>query len=155
MRDRSKWRMLAVAGLLTLTAAAPVAGQGYRTDAMVPSNGNECRGVPDCSSRIMPTLAVPARGQASARFACPQSHPYIWAWDVMLHEHVGATVVTGDPTSVTIEGSNRAHVDGQLVVSLGCSTRPHDGPSVLTSRHVAPTGWLPGMRRPNAIFPSP
>jgi hypothetical protein len=43
---RAGWELLVVGGAL-LTSAAPVAAQGYSTEALVNSNNNECRGIPE------------------------------------------------------------------------------------------------------------
>jgi hypothetical protein len=152
---RSVWELLAVVGVLALTSAAPVAAQGYSTAALVNSNNNECREVPDCRSSIMPAVAVPARGSISSRFVCPESHPNLWTWDVRLHEHVGVTLAKIDRTSAIIEGTNHSDAEGHLIVYLGCSTIPSTGDAVLVLRRVAPTGWVgPDARRPNASYPS-
>ena len=138
---RSMWELLAVVGLLALTSPAPVAAQGYDTDRLVSSNSNECRGVPDCRSVAMPTVTIPARGTLTSRFECPQDHPYLRAWDVGLHEHIGVGLAKIDYTSATIEGTNHADVAGQYVAYLGCSSSKSDGSSVLVQRRLAPTGW--------------
>jgi len=138
---RSVCELLAVVGVLALTSAAPVGAQGYDTDRLVTSNSNECRRVPDCRSVAMPSVAIPPRGTLTSRFECPQDHPYLWAWDVGFHEHIGVALAKIDYTSATIEGTNHADVVGQYAVNLGCSSSKSDGSSVLVMRRAAPTGW--------------
>lgn len=148
---RAGWEHLVLAGVLTLVTAAPSAAQGYSTTLFVPSKQNECVGVPDCLSDVEPAVSVPARGRAPARFACPQSHPHLWAWDVGQHEHISVKLTAVDRSSATIEGTNLAEVEGHFIVHLGCSTAPYAGSAFLKSRHLAPTGWLGSRsRRPDA-----
>jgi hypothetical protein len=141
------WRHLLLGGLLTLATATPGAAQVYRTTAFLPSIHNECVGAPDCISDVKPAIGVPARGRVAARFTCPESHGHLWGWDVGQHEHIGVKLVAVDRTSATVEATSAADADGHFVVTLGCSTAPYAGFSFLTSRHLAPTGWLPpGLR---------
>jgi len=148
---RAGLEYVVLAGVLTLATAAPSAAQGYRTTSFVPSKQNDCVGVPDCLSDVEPAVAVPARGRTAARFACPESHPHLWGWDVGQHEHVSVKLAAVDRNSATIEGTNLADVEGHFVVSLGCSTTPYAGSALLKSRHLAPTGWMgPRPRRPDA-----
>src|SRR5262245_65252542 len=92
-------KLLAVAGVLALAAAAPAAAQPYNTSALVDSNNNECRQVPDCRSTTMPTVAIPPRGSVTSRFVCPADYPNLWQWDVRRHEHGGVSLVKSDRTS--------------------------------------------------------
>lgn len=139
---RSLWALLVVGGVLVLASAGSVAAQGYSTERLLPSNNNECGGIPGCSSQAMPAVSVPARGRLSTRFVCPDHHPHLWAWDVGLHEHIGVELIKSDRTSATIEGTNHADVEGRFVIYLGCSTSPYDGDSVFVGRRAAPTGWV-------------
>ena len=44
---------------------------GYVTGVVVPSDANECAGVPNCLSATLPATTVPGKGRAQKRFACP------------------------------------------------------------------------------------
>ena len=146
-RRRSRrlgWARLGLVSLLTLASAPPGAAQaagGYNTSAFVPSDRNECKGVPNCVTDVKPAVQVPARGRVPARFTCPEDRPNLWRWDVAQHEHIAVRLVAIDRTSATVEGSALANAAGSFIVSLGCSTSPYAGAPVLKSRHLAPTGW--------------
>jgi hypothetical protein len=119
---------------------------GYRTDTVVPSNHKECVGVPGCVSTSEAGVVVPARGRKSGRFACPASHPNLWAWDAAQHEHIMVQVVALDRATATIEGVNATNVAGQYMVSLGCSTEPYKGTGFQKSRQLAPTATMVAER---------
>ena len=120
---------------------------GYRTGTIVESNKNECAGVPACLSTTSPGVTVPARGRKAERFACPTSHPNLWAWDAAQHEHVLVQLVAVDQWTATIEGVNAADMAGGYVISLGCSTAPYAGSGIQKSRQLAPTALLPARRQ--------
>jgi hypothetical protein len=133
----------------TLAASAGVHAKkltdehGYRTDgSRVPSDQNECAGVPSCFSATLPATSVPAKGRAEATFACPPSHPNLWNWDAAQHEYITVRLVDADVLTVTVEGINAASIPGDFVVSLGCSTEPYAGNGFNVSRHLAPTSRL-------------
>jgi hypothetical protein len=109
----------------------------------------------------MPAVAVAGSASTAERFACPDSHPNLWNWDVAQSEHIQVRMVGVDAFSATIEGVNATNVAGVYVVSLGCSTEPYNGTGVLNSRHLAPSANLQGRRpatpvaRPNVGDPEP
>jgi len=143
-------RMLAIFAGAALVAAAPIGHakppipdpHGYRTGTLVPSDANECAGVPNCISATLPATAVPARGRAEMRFACPVDHPNLWGWDAAQHEHIFVQMVDVDRWTVTIEGVNSSATPGDFVVSLGCSDQPYAGTGIQKSRQLAPTAQL-------------
>ncbi len=132
--------MLVVAAIIGDAHASDV--HGYRTDTIVASNQNECAGVPACTSATAAGVIVPARGRKSERFACPASHPNLWAWDAAQHEHIMVQLVAVDQWTATIEGVNATSVAGQFMVSLGCSTEPYSGSGIQKSRQLAPTAQM-------------
>ena len=148
----SMQRAFAARLVFTLAAAAIVADaragdlHGYRTDVLVASGKNECAGVPSCLSSTMTSVVVPARKSASERFACPDSHPNLWAWDSAQHEHVMVRLVAIDRRTATIEGVNATATAGQFMVSLGCSTEPYAGTALQQSRQLAPTEFMQPRR---------
>ena len=118
----------------------------YRTSTMVASDANECAGVPACLSTTSPGVTVPARGRKAERFACPTSHPNLWAWDVAQHEQILVQLIAVDQFTATIEGVNAAGVAGEFAVSLGCSAAPYTGSGFQKSRQLAPTARLPARK---------
>jgi hypothetical protein len=138
----------------TFGAAADGDDHGYRTDRLVPSNHNECAGVPDCFPTTLPAVHVEAKGRTSERFACPSDHPNVWAWDAAQHEQIRVQLISTDRSSVTIEGVNAADTPGDFIVSLGCSIAPYTGSGMQQSRLLAPTALLP-LRRPPPPFVPP
>ncbi len=135
---------LAVTGIVGDVYARDL--HSYRTDTIVDSNHNECAGVPACLSTTAAGVTVPSRGRKSARFACPTSHPNLWAWDAAQHEHIMVQLVAVDQWTATIEGVNATNVEGEFFVSLGCSTEPYKGTGIQKSRQLAPTALLPARR---------
>jgi hypothetical protein len=143
-------RVIAISIGLALAMAAAIGNakqlgddHGYRTDgSLVPSDQNECAGVPSCLSAILPAKTVPARGRTQMRFACPPSHPNLWGWDSAQHEYIFVTLIDVDQWTVTVEGVNAASTPGDFVVSLGCSTEPYAGIGIQISRQLAPTSQL-------------
>ena len=123
---------------------------GYRTGTLVPSDANECAGVPNCLSATLPPTSVPAKGRAEMRFACPVTHPNLWGWDAAQHEHIFVQMVDVDQFTVTVEGVNSSTVPGDFVVSLGCSDQPYAGSGIQKSRQLAPTAQL-SKRKPRAL----
>lgn len=120
---------------------------GYRTGgAMVPSDENECAGVPNCLSATLPPTSVPAGGKALARFQCPPSHPNLWGWDSAQHEHILVEMIAADRWTLTARGTNAINVPGEFAVSLGCSDQPYAGTTIQKSRQLAPTANV-GQRR--------
>src|SRR5262252_2835883 len=79
---------------------------GYSTATFVESNGNECRGVPDCGSTTSPRVTVRAMGREATRVACPADRPNLWAWDSGQHEQILVRMVAADRSTVTVEGVN-------------------------------------------------
>ena len=82
MHNRRTWAFAMTAGMaLVMTVAIAhakhpeVDEHDYRTGTLVPSDENECAGVPSCLSATLPATSVPAGGRAAKRFACPASHP--------------------------------------------------------------------------------
>jgi len=128
---------------------------GYRTDLFVASNKNECSGVPSCLPATMARVVVPASKKKAERFACPDSHPNLWAWDSAQHEHVTVQMVAIDRRTVTVEGVNTTSTVGEFEVSLGCSTQPYAGSVVQQSRHLAPTRFMGHQHRSEARQASP
>ena len=138
--------------IVTATAAMNAfAGDdhGYRTGTFVASSRNECRGVPDCASTTLAPVTVQAGGRDTRRFACPADRPNLWGWDAAQHEHILVGLIAVDRWTVTIEGVNAANAPGDFTISLGCSSQPYTGTSILQSRQLAPTSRLP------ARMPSP
>jgi hypothetical protein len=109
---------------------------------LVPSDQNECAGVPSCLSATLPATSVPGRGRTEKTFACPPSHPNLWNWDAAQHEHVLVKLIDVDQFTVTVEGVNAASTPGDFVVSLGCSPEPYAGTGIQLSRQLAPTSQL-------------
>src|SRR5689334_1939907 len=72
----------------TASAKQPAQDNGYRTDGLVPSDNNECVGVPSCVSTTLPATTVPALGRATATFQCPPAQPNLWNWDSAMHEYI-------------------------------------------------------------------
>jgi len=135
--------MALVAAAIDVGAKPPGADEhGYRTGSLVPSNENECAGVPNCLSATLPATTVAPHARANARFACPPSHPNLWGWDAAQHEHILVQMVAVDRWTVTVEGVNSADVPGDFIVSLGCSTEPYAGTGIRKSRQLAPTANL-------------
>ena len=87
---------------------------GYRTGTLVPSDANECAGVPNCLSATLPPTSVPAKGRAEMRFACPVTHPNLWGWDAAQHEHIFVQMVDVDQFTVTVEGVNSSDCAGRF-----------------------------------------
>jgi hypothetical protein len=149
MHDHRRWACALVFGaVLVLSASggeAKVRAQevnGYRTGTLVPSDENECAGVPSCLSATLPASSVPGRGRAKMRFACPASHPNLWGWDAAQNEHIVVQMLAVDQWTVTVEGVNSSDVAGAFVVSLGCSPQPYAGSAIQKSRQLAPTAQL-------------
>jgi hypothetical protein len=151
MRGRAWWIDVVLGGVLTLAAVSPSAAQGHNTAAFVTSNHHECVGVPGCVSEVKPAVAVPARSRTQTRFACSQSQPHLWGWDVGQHEHISVQLTAVNRSSATLVATNHADVEGSFVVYLGCSTAPYAGTVLQDSRYLAPTGWVPGtsLRTPD------
>ena len=120
---------------------------GYRTDTLVPSDQNECKGVPGCVSVPTPAVSVATGLRNSARFACPADHPNLWGWGTAQHEHIAVSMIAVDRWTVTIEGLNLADKPGDFIVTLGCSTEIYAGTGIHKSRQLAPTRALP-TRKP-------
>ena len=140
------------AGAGASNARSQNAGEhGYRTGTLVPSDKNECAGVPNCLSATLPATTVPARGQTQIRFACPNSHPNLWGWDAAQHEHIAVRMVAVDQFTVTVQGVNSSDAAGDLVVSLGCSTQVYSGNGIQLSRQLAPTAELPDRKPPRTF----
>ena len=139
---------LAIGGIADIASALADGTHGYRTGgAMVPSDENECAGVPNCLSATLPPTTVPARGKAQARFTCPNSHPNLWGWDSAQHEHILVEMIAVDQWTLTARGTNAIDVPGEFAVSLGCSDQPYAGGTLLQkSRQLAPTANV-GQRR--------
>ena len=134
--------------------------KGYRTGTIIASDYNECRGVPSCFSATSPAVTVPPAGRKAERFACPGTHPNLWAWDAAQNEQIQVRLVGADKSTATIEGVNAAKVAGVFVVSLGCSTEPYAGSGLHMSRLLAPTDGMRGrpasrILRPGAGQPDP
>ena len=101
---------------LSLSSYAPANGgalnvfagvhHGYRTDGLVPSDNNECVGVPSCVSTTLPATTVPALGRATATFQCPPAQPNLWNWDSAMHEYISVKMTAVDQSTVTVEGTN-------------------------------------------------
>lgn len=129
---------------------------GYRTDLFVASNKNECSGVPSCVSATMARVVVPASKKKAERFACPDSHPNLWAWDSAQHEHIIVQLVAIDRRTVTLEGVNATSTAGEFMVSLGCSTQLYAGSVTQQSRQLAPTQSMSAHRsEPRHSSPPP
>jgi hypothetical protein len=149
MLNRRPWSLALSAGIALVIAAGIAHARtpegdehGYRTGTLVPSDENECAGVPNCLSATLPATTVGAHSRASARFACPVSHPNLWGWDAAQHEHILVQLVAVDQFTVTVEGVNNADAAGDFIVSLGCSTEPYAGSGIQKSRQLAPTAQL-------------
>lgn len=142
---------LVMAAIIGVANAAD--STGYRTGTIIASDYNECRGVPSCFSATSPAVTVPASGRKAERFACPASHPNLWAWDAAQSEHIQVMLVGSDKSAATIEGVNVAKVPGVFVVSLGCSTDPYQGNGFTKSRHLAPTDGLRGRPASRVLRP--
>ena len=139
--------VLVVAGASATVDARAVGDHGYRTGgAMVPSDDKECSGVPNCLSATLPPTTVPGRGQAQARFLCPNTHPNLWGWDAAQHEHIFVEMIAVDQYSLTARGTNAIDVPGDFAVSLGCSDRPYTGTGLQKSRQLAPTANMQHRR---------
>lgn len=155
MRIDRSWAFFIFAGMALLAVSATgnarnwsEGAHGYRTGTLVPSDENECAGVPNCLSATLPATSVPARGHAQMRFACPDSHPNVWGWDAAQHEHILVQMVAVDEWTATIKGVNSSDAPGDFVVSLGCSNQRYAGTGIQKSRHLAPTADL--MKRRSA-----
>lgn len=149
MLNHRPWVLAMSAAALVVMSASFAHGKGndgddhgYRTDTLVPSDANECAGVPNCFSATLPATTVPPHNRASARFTCPPTHPNLWGWDAAQHEHIFVQLIAADQFTVTIEGVNNANVSGDFAVSLGCSTEPYAGTGIQKSRQLAPTAQL-------------
>jgi len=142
---------LVIAGIVGVANAAD--STGYRTVTIIASDYNECRGVPSCISATSPAVTVPAAGRKAERFACPGTHPNLWAWDAAQNEHIQVNLVGADKSTATIEGLNAAKVAGVFVVSLGCSTEPYAGSGFHMSRHLAPTDGMRGRPASRILRP--
>jgi len=135
---------LALAMAAALGNAKPAGDEhGYRIDgSLVPSDQNECAGVPSCLSATLPATTVPARGRTEMRFACPPSHPNLWGRESAQHEYIFVKLLDVDQWTVTVEGVNASNTAGDFVVSLGCSPQPYAGTGIHISRQLAPTSQL-------------
>jgi len=149
MHNRRTWAFAMTAGMaLVMTVAIAhakhpeVDEHDYRTGTLVPSDENECAGVPSCLSATLPATSVPAGGRAAKRFACPASHPNLWGWDAAQHEHIFVQMIAVDQFTVTVEGVNASDTPGDFIVSLGCSVKPYAGSGIQKSRQLAPTAEL-------------
>jgi hypothetical protein len=158
----SMQRAFVARSVFTLAMAAIVADayagdpHGYRTDAFVASNKNECSGVPSCLSTTMASVVVPANKRKSERFACPASHPNLWGWDSAQHEHITVRLIAIDRKAATLEGVNATTTAGQFMVSLGCSTELYTGSGLQQSRQLAPTEFMtPRKSEPKRVGPGP
>jgi hypothetical protein len=137
----SGWKCLLAGALVMLGATAATAQTNrYNTDRFVASTRNECTDAPGCVTFQQTTIGVPPGRRASARFACPATHPHLWGWDVALHEHVGVTLVAADRDTVTVEGVSKADAAGSFIVFLGCSGVQRNGTTFMNSRQILPTG---------------
>ena len=89
MQNHRRWALAMSVGVAAIVTPAighakkPGLGDehGYRTGTIVPSDANECAGVPNCVSATLPATIVPAKGRAQMQFACPLDHPNLWGWD--------------------------------------------------------------------------
>ena len=82
----SGWKCLLVGALVVLGATAAVAQTSrYNTDRFVASTRNECADAPGCVTFQQATIGVPPGRLASARFACPATHPNVTVvdWEVL------------------------------------------------------------------------
>jgi hypothetical protein len=130
------------------SAKQPAQDHGYRTDGVVPSDKNECVGVPTCVSTTLPATTVPALGRKTATFQCPPAQPNLWNWDSAMNEYISVKMTAVDQSSVTVEGTNALNQPGDFVVSLGCSTEPYMGNGFLVSKQLAPTAQLERRKTP-------
>ena len=154
MHDHRGWAFAVFVGMVLATATTighakpPTEDEhNYRTGTIVPSDANECAGVPNCLSATLSATSVPAKGRAQTRVSCPASHPNLWGWDAAQHEHIFVQMLAVDQWTVTVEGVNSSDVPGDFIVSLGCSDRPYAGSGIQKSRQLAPTAEL-SKRKP-------
>ena len=155
MQNHRRWALAMSVGVAAIVTPAighakkPGLGDehGYCTGTIVPSDANECAGVPNCVSATLPATIVPAKGRAQMQFACPLDHPNLWGWDAAQHEHIFVQMIDVDRYTVTIEGINSSDVPGDFIVSLGCSDSPSTSSFIQKSRQLAPTAQM-GLRKP-------
>ena len=126
----------------------PAQDHGYRTDGVVPSDKNECVGVPSCLSTTLAATTVPALSRATATFQCPPAQPNLWNWDSAMDEYISVKMTAVDASTVTVEGTNALDRPGDFIVTLGCSTEPYTGNGVLVSKQLSPTAQLEKRKTP-------
>src|SRR5437879_5606750 len=119
MHNHRRWASAVFVGMALAMAAAighanpPSEDEhGYRTGTLVPSDANECAGVPNCLSATLPATSVRAKGRAEMRFACPASHPNLWGWDAGQHGPIFAHMVAVVESTVPVDGRNLPDVPG-------------------------------------------
>jgi hypothetical protein len=95
----------------------------YDTGRVLEHLGNECAGVPACTTVESPPTTVAAGQVHVLAVSCPESHPIAWQWDTEQHEHIYVRVIGRSRTAVTFSIGNKADAPGQSRIFLGCSTQ--------------------------------
>jgi hypothetical protein len=80
----------------------------FNTKRLLPRTGNECAGVPDCSSVESSRTEVGTDENETIIVTCPESHPYAWHWDTQQHEHLYVKLLGRAQSSLTFKVSNRS-----------------------------------------------
>ena len=94
----------------------------YDTERVLEHLGNECAGVPACTTAESPVTTLDANQVHVLAVSCPESHPVARQWDTEQHEHISVRVIGRTGTGMTFSIGNKADAPGQSRIFLGCST---------------------------------